>query len=104
MSHYTCTGCLLLTSFEESATPEESREVATPEESREVFVKPESKLRSFQKDVAKSFEQRSRSLISHLELHKKKADASRIVRLPLDRFELANLHGQTHGQSYTLSR
>ena len=29
---------------------------------------PESKLRSFQKDVAKSFEQRSRSLISHLEL------------------------------------
>ena len=32
--------CKLLTSFEESATPEESREVATPEESREVFVKP----------------------------------------------------------------
>ena len=29
---------------------------------------PESKLRSFQKDVANLFEQRSRSLISHLEL------------------------------------
>ena len=34
--------CKLLTSFEESATPEESREVATPEESREVFVKPKT--------------------------------------------------------------
>ena len=29
---------------------------------------PESKLRSFRKDVANLFEQRSRSLISHLEL------------------------------------